>query len=133
KEPRVPEAGAQRTAERRTSFLARLIPPPAERPRAGAGVPRSVADLVKRLPRQRKVAQLFLLGFQGKDLNAAVFRQLRTLDLGGIVIDAANYSDPQQLGSLTGEAGVIAQQEKHVPPWVMARQEGGAYNVFPDL
>lgn len=131
--PRVPEAGAQRTAERRTSFLARLIPPPAERPRAGAGVPRSVADLVKRLPRQRKVAQLFLLGFQGKDLNAAVFRQLRTLDLGGIVIDAANYSDPQQLGSLTGEAGVIAQQEKHVPPWVMARQEGGAYNVFPDL
>jgi beta-N-acetylhexosaminidase len=131
--PRVVEAGAQRTAERRTSFLARLIPPPAERPRGGAGVPRSVSDLTKRLPRQRKVAQLFLLGFRGKDLNSAIFRQLRRLDLGGIVIDAGNYTDPQQLGLLAGEAGLIAKQEKHVPPWVMASQEGGAFNAFPDL
>ena len=131
--PNVVEAGAQRTAERRTSFLARLIPPPAERPRGGSGVPRSVSDLIKRLPRQRKVAQLFLFGFRGQDLNAAVFRQLRRLDLGGIVIDAPNYRDPQQLGTLAGEAGVIAKQERHVPPWVMASQEGGAFNVFPDL
>lgn len=133
--PKVQEAGAQPTAERRTSFLARLIPPPAERPRkaAGAGIPRSVSDLVKRLPTERKVAQLFLFGFQGKDLNAPIFRQLRRLDLGGLVIDAANYTDPQQLGTLAGESTVIAQQEKHVPPWVMASQEGGAFNVFPDL
>ena len=131
--PHVPEAGAQRTAERRTSFLARLIPPPAEQPGAGAGVPRTVSDLVKRLPRQRKVAQLFLLGFQGRDLNAAVFTQLRRLDLGGVVIDRSNYSDPQQLGSLAGEAGVIAQQENHVPPWVMAQQDGGAFNALADL
>jgi len=131
--PSVMEAGAQRTAERRTSFLARLIPPPAERSRAGTGVPRSVSDLVKRIPSQRKVAQLFLFGFQGKDLNSAVFRQLRRLDLGGLVIDSANYTDPQQLGSLAGEAGLIARQQKHVPPWVLASQEGGAFNVFPDL
>lgn len=131
--PHVPEAGAQRTAERRTSFLARLIPPPAERPRAGAGVPRSVSDLVKRLPTQRKVAQLFLLGFAGRDLNAAVFRQLRRFDLGGLVIDRVNYANPQQLGSLAGEASVIARQQKHVPPWVLADQEGGAFNAFPDL
>ncbi len=133
--PSVPEAGAQRTAERRTSFLARLIPPPGESRKKAAqgGVPRSVSDLIKRLPLDRKAAQLFLFGFQGKDLNAAVFRQMRRLDLGGIVVDAANYSDPQQLGSLAGEATVIAQQEKHVPPWVMGSQEGGNFNVFHDL
>ena len=28
---------------------------------------------------------------------------------------------------------MISQQERHVPPWVMASQEGGVYNVFPDL
>ena len=28
---------------------------------------------------------------------------------------------------------MIAQQVKHVPPFVMADQEGGEYNVFPDL
>jgi beta-N-acetylhexosaminidase len=132
--PNVPEAGVLHAKERRASFLARLIPPPAEPPHAkGAGVPRSVSDLVKRLPTQRKVAQLFLFGFQGQDLNAAVFRQLRALDLGGVVIDRPNYANPQQLGSLAGEAGVIAHQAKHVPPWVMAAQEGGDYNVFPDL
>jgi len=134
-QPRVQEAGSQRTAERRTSFLARLIPPPPETSGQGgrAGVPRTVSDLVRRLPTERKVAQLFLLGFRGTDLNAPVFRQLRRLDLGGVVVDAANYANAQQLGSLAGEAMIISQQEKHVPPWVMAMQEGGAYNVFPDL
>ena len=130
----VPEAGAQRTAERRTSFLARLIPPAPERRRArGPRVPRSVTDLVKRLPIERKAAQLFVLGFQGSDLNAPIFYQFRRLDLGGLVIDSGNYTDPQQLTSLAGEAVLISQQEKHVPPWVLAAQEGGDFNVFPDL
>lgn len=131
---RVPEAGAQRTAERRTSFLARLIPPAPEatRPR-GPRVPRSVTDLVKRLPIERKAAQLFVLGFQGTDLNAAIFYQFRRLDLGGLVIDSSNYTDPQQLSSLAGEAVLISQQRKHVPPWVLAAQEGGDFNVFSDL
>ena len=130
----VPEAGAQRTAERRTSFLARLIPPAPEPRRArGPRFPRSVTDLVKRLPIERKAAQLFLMGFQGTDLNAPIFYQFRRLDLGGLVIDSGNYTDPQQLTSLAGEAVLISQQEKHVPPWVLAAQEGGDFNVFPDL
>ena len=130
----VPEAGAQRTAERRTSFLARLIPPAPEQRRArGPRVPRSVTDLVKRLPIERKAEQLFLFGFQGRDLTAPIFFQFRRLDLGGLVIDAGNYTDPQQLSSLAGEAVLISQQEKHVPPWVLAAQEGGEFNVFPDL
>lgn len=132
--PVVPEAGAQDTGQRRTSFLARVIPPPPEAARkTPAGVPRSVSDLVRRLPTERKVAQLFVFGFRGSDLNATVFRQLRRLDLGGVVIDAANYTDPQQLGLLAGEAQAISKQEKHVPPWVMASQEGGDFNVFADL
>ena len=28
---------------------------------------------------------------------------------------------------------MIARQERHVPPWVMAAQEGGEFNAFPDL
>lgn len=131
----VPEASNRLTAERRTSFLARLIPPaPDRRGRpASRSVPRSVAELVARLPLERKVAQLFLLGFRGQDLNSAIFRQFRRLDLGGMVIDAVNYTNPQQLASMAGEAGVIARQERHVPPWVMAPQEGGDFNAFPDL
>ena len=130
----LPEAGVETQGERDTSFLARIVPPPADR--AGAAdprVPRTVGDLVRRLPVERKVAQLFLVGFEGKDLLSPVFRQLRRLDLGGIVIDRRNYAGPQTLGSLAGEARVIAADERHVPPWVMAPQEGGEFSVFRDL
>ncbi len=130
----VPEAGVRSQGERGTSFLARIIPPPSEeKATGGPRVPRTVGDLVRRLPLERKVAQLFLVGFQGKDLTSPVFRQLRRLDLGGIIIDRHNYGGPQTLGSLAGEARVVAAQVRHVPPWVMAAQEGGEFSPFRDL
>ena len=130
----VPAAGVETRGERDTSFLARIVPPPADPgTTSGPRVPRTVNDLVRRLPLERKVAQLFLLGFDGKDLTAPIFRQLRRLDLGGIIVDRRNYEGPQSLGSLAGEARVIAGQERHVPPWVMAPQEGGEFSAFRDL
>lgn len=134
-DPPATQAGRQSGEERRTSFLARIIPPGevTEKAPQGAQVPRSVSELAKRLPVDRKVAQLFLVGFEGRDLTAPVYRQLGRLDLGGIVISSQNYTDPQQLASLAGEAGVIARMRNHVPPWVMATQEGGEFNSFPEL
>ena len=133
--PAVPEASQQASGERRTSFLARVIPPEADRAdrTPDTSVPRSVAELARRLPTERKVAQLFLVGFQGADLTSPVFRQLRRLDLGGLVVGGGNYTDPTQLSVLTGEAGAIARQERHVPPWVMAAQDGGEFNALPGL
>ena len=129
----VPEASRERPAEG-VSFLARLVPPPADRRRSrGPNVPRSVSDLAARLPLERKVAQLFLFGFRGNDLQADIYRRLRRMDLGGIVIDRGNYAGPQLLGEMAGEARVIAGQERHVPPWVMAAQQGGDFNALPDL
>ena len=130
----VPEAGGGGEPVERTSFLARIVPPAPDRPQSSSPrVPRSTAELVRRLPLERKVAQLMLVGFRGQDFNAPVFRRLRRFDYGGIVIDALNYSGPQLLGGVAGEAVVISQQQRHVPPFVMAVQEGGAYNAFPDL
>jgi beta-N-acetylhexosaminidase len=130
----VPTPGRGKPQER-VSFLARIVPPPAQRERGGLGsaVPKSVADLARRLPVERKVAQLFLFGFRGTDLNAEIFGRLRRLDLGGIVVAGPNYTDVAQLGSLAGEAAVIANEERHVKPWVMTSQEGGELNSFPDL
>ena len=129
----LPEAsGGRGEPAERTSFLARLIPPRAE-PVRGPRTPRGLADLAARLPLERKVAQLFLVGFRGRDLLAPVYRQLRRLDLGGIVIEARNYTDPAQLAAMAGEAVVISQQESHVPPWVMTSQEGGEFSELADL
>jgi beta-N-acetylhexosaminidase len=130
----VPTPGRGKPQER-VSFLARIVPPPAQRERGGGGAafPRSVADLARRLPVERKVAQLFLFGFKGTDLTAEIFGRLRRLDLGGIMVAGPNYTDVTQLGSLAGEAAVIASEERHVKPWVITSQEGGELNSFPDL
>ncbi len=129
--PKAPRPGG---SAQRVSFLARIVPPPEERQRsAGPRVPRSIADLVRRLPLNRKVGQLFLWGFQGQDLTSDIYTRLRSTDLGGIVFEHQNYLDSARLGQQAGEALVISQQEKHVPPWVMAPQQGGEFNVFPDL
>ena len=93
--------------EERVSFLARIVPPPAQREKGGgAAVPASVADLARRLPLERKVGQLFLFGFRGTDLTSEIFGRLRRLDLGGIMVAGPNYTDVAQLGGLAGEAAV---------------------------
>ncbi len=92
-----------------------------------------VAAIAERMPVEDRVAQLFLFGFQGQDLTAPIFERLRGQALGGIAIDAHNYTAADQLASLAGEAGVIADQEGNVKPWVLAPQEGGEFNAFPDL
>jgi beta-N-acetylhexosaminidase len=114
------------------SFLERLIPPPAERV-SGPAAPRSLADLARRLPLERAVAQLFLFGFTGKDANAPIFRELQRLDVGGVVVDGGNYDSAQQLAGLISRLTSTAANAKHLPPWVMAEQDGGDYSQFPDL
>ena len=117
------------------SFLAGIVPRPAKRERDAEPppVPRSASDAVRSLSLERKVAQLFLVGFEGTDLNAEVFERLRRLDLGGIVIGAENYTSSDLLGQLAGETRVIADEEGHVRPFAMVSQPGGELNSFPDL
>ena len=129
----VPEAaGGDGQPRERTSFLAKLIPPPPERVE-GPSAPNSIEDLARRLPLERKVAQLFLLGFEGQDLTVPIFEQMRRQDIGGLVFEGRNYLDPQQLASLAGEGRVIAEDERHVPPFMMVSQEGGDFSEFSDL
>src|SRR3954466_5092654 len=90
------------------SFLEKLIPVPAQRVH-GPAAPRSVADLARRMPIEQAVAQLFLMGFDGKDATAPIFTDLRRLSLGGVVLDGRNYDSAQQLGALAGEVGVVAR------------------------
>ena len=116
------------------SFLAKIVPPPAgSQSGRGSPVPKSVADLARRLPLERKVAQLFVVGFNGTDTSADIFGRLARLDLGGVVLAEGNYTDVAQLGTLANQVATVAREHRHVPPWVFASQEGGELNSFPDL
>jgi beta-N-acetylhexosaminidase len=114
------------------SFLERVIPPPAERGN-GPSVPSSLADLARRLPLERKVAQLFIFGFEGKDETAPVFGDLAKLDMGGLSITADNYSGPQQLQALTGAVAKLVNDHHLVPPWLLTVQDGGDFSELGDL
>lgn len=114
------------------SFLERVIPPPAEHS-SGPSVPSSLTDLARRLPLERKVAQLFIFGFDGTDASAPVFADLAKLDMGGLSITADNYSDPQQLVALTGAAATVVKDQHLVPPWLLTVQDGGGFSELGDL
>jgi len=134
------ERGAATVAQRAggaqpSSFLDRIVPAKGTRERTprGPAAPRSVRDLARRLPLERKVAQLFLIGFRGTDSTAAVFPRLRRFDIGGVVLARENYLDPAQLGALAGNARTVADEAGHVPPWVLTAQDGAEFNALPGL
>jgi beta-N-acetylhexosaminidase len=114
------------------SFLERVIPAPPERT-TGPAVPRSLADLARRLPLERKAAQLFLFGFTGTGARGPVFRDLARVDLGGLVIRADNDAGKRQLARLTAAAARVARKHRHVPPWLLTIQDGGAFSELLNL
>jgi beta-N-acetylhexosaminidase len=109
-----------------------MIPPPPEA-LEGTGAPTSVQELVVGLPLDRKVAQLFLVGFEGDDRRAPILDTLGRTDYGGVVIGKRNYASPGKLASLAGEISATAKKAAHVAPLIMTLQEGGRYSSFPDL
>jgi beta-N-acetylhexosaminidase len=114
----------------RSSFLQRVLPAAS---RQGPAVPRGVGDLADRLSLERKVAQLFLVGFAGTGTNAPVFSELAQRDVGGIVFLAGNYAGPQQLTALTSAARQVARRHKRVPPWLLTIQDGGEFSELANL
>ena len=131
------QAGASRAGRQRRSSWPGSCPAPAPgegaRPGGPARIPRGARGLIAGMSVERKVAQLFLFGFEGTDLNAEIFERLRRQDLGGLVIGRDNYTTSDALGQLAGEARVIAADEGHVPAVRDGQPAGGELNSFPDL
>jgi beta-N-acetylhexosaminidase len=92
----------------------------------------AVAQLA-RMSLQRKVAQVFLLGFPGRGPGAGPAGAFRTRDVGGVVIERANYGGRAALRGLTARLRSAAARAHHVRPWVMTAQEGGEFDALPGL
>jgi len=114
------------------SFLERLIPSPSGTLR-GVRASSDIRRLVARLPVERRVAQLLLVGFDGRDSSAPFLGTLRRMDLGGVAIQSQNYTGTSQLASLTKAIAGAASGRGHEPLLIVAPQEGGQFSAFPDL
>jgi beta-N-acetylhexosaminidase len=99
----------------------------------GAGVSGQIRRLVASLPLERKVAQLLLVGFDGRDASAPFFATLHRMDLGGVVVRRENFVSSPQLEALTGAIANAVAGRVHEPPFVVAQQEGGEFSALPSL
>jgi beta-N-acetylhexosaminidase len=132
KPPVAPPAARPAHSPPPRSFLERLIPPEGG-VLPSARTPGQIRRLVARLPLERKVAQLLMVGFDGQDASAPFFATLGRLDLGGVVIQRRNYTGEAALTALTDAVANAVAGRGHEPPFVVAPQEGGEFSAFPDL
>ena len=99
----------------------------------GGEVPASVRDIVDGLSPEEKVDQVLLLGFDGTGPGAGVVGEVRERQLGGVLVGARNWVDPDQLEALTGAIRAAGRSGNRIPPLVATAQEGGPFRVFPGL
>jgi beta-N-acetylhexosaminidase len=103
------------------------------------GVSATVAALVRGLSVPERVDQVLLLGFGDTQASGAIVGELRDHDLGGVLLDSRNFSDPRQLAALArilravALAGDDREDPTRIPPLLVSPQEGGAYRSFPTL
>jgi beta-N-acetylhexosaminidase len=130
----IPESAPARPVETppARSFLEQLIPPQGG-VLPSARISERIRRLVARLPLERKVAQLLLVGFEGRDPSAPFFRTVARMDLGGVVIQRRNYAGEASVTALTDAVANAVAGGSHEPPFVVAPQEGGEFSAFPDL
>lgn len=92
---------------------------PTPEPRAAAIPPQALKRAAK-LPVEQRVGQLFVVGFEGIDLQAPVFRALAGHGWGGIYVGPDNAFDLTGVGLFAGEAAAVAK----IPPLVMSFADG---------
>jgi len=107
--------------------------PASTAPDAAAAFSAPVAERLRQMAPQALVDQVLLVGFDGTDATSPFLDQARIHQLGGILVDARNWTD-----SITGTALVTAlraagREGDRIPPLLVADQEGGKYRAFADL
>jgi beta-N-acetylhexosaminidase len=124
--------GPSKDPKRERSFLAKVVPPPAGSLR-GARPPARIARLVRSMPVEQKVAQLMLVGFDGVDATAPIFKRLPRRTYGGLMFEQRNYAGPDQFRTLTAEFRAQARRARGTQPFLGAVQQGGEWNALPAL
>jgi beta-N-acetylhexosaminidase len=98
-----------------------------------AEVSEPVAGVVEGLSTEELVDQVLLLGFEGTDPDAPFLDQVRTRQLGGVLVGAENWPD-SFLGTVLVEAIRSAgSADGRIPPLIVTAQEGGRYRALADL
>ena len=100
---------------------------------ATPGVSERAEQMAERLSTQQLVDQVLLLGFEGADAGIPFFEELRTRQLGGVIVGSANWPGAEAGRELIAAMREAATLGGPIPPLFVAAQEGGAYRAYADL
>lgn len=93
------------------------------------GVPETSSDsaeeILEKLTLEEKVGQMFLIGFEGKEMSAELEKLLETVRPGGILLLSRNIDSPNQLKKLIKDLEELSLRETGLPLFVAVDQEGG--------
>ena len=71
---------------------------------------------------RRRLGQLVVAGFAGREVPVELRALAREFDLGGVILFARNVETPMQVAELARE---VKELPAEMPPWVSIDQEGG--------
>ncbi len=104
-----------------------------EEPAATPGVSAETSTLVGEMTTEALADQVLLLGFEGTDGSAPFLDEVRSRQLGGVIVNTPNWVDSASGTALVGEIRAAGREDARIPPLLVASQEGGRYRAFPDL
>ena len=108
-----------------TSGCVRISSPtPSQTPVAG------IDQLLIKMSTEEKVAQLFMVGFDGKSVPASM-EALQIVGVGGAILFARNIDSPEQTAQLTNQLQELSQNSpSKIPLLVSIDQEHGIVSRF---
>ena len=92
-----------------------------------------VARVESQLSLPEMVDQVMLIGFDGRSPSGRIRTELRSHQVGGVLVGPANWPGASAGQALTGGLRADGLAGGRVAPLIVAQQEGGAYRSFGDL
>jgi beta-N-acetylhexosaminidase len=81
-------------------------------------------ELIGQLSIEEKVGQLFIIGFEGKNMNSEIEELIRVVRPGGIFLSSRNIENENQLKKLINDLQKISLEETGIPLFISVDQEG---------
>ena len=80
--------------------------------------------ILNNLSLEEKIGQLFIIGFDGKNLTPEIENLLKTIRPGGVILFSKNIEDENQLKKLISDLQKISLEDNGLPLFVAIDQEG---------
>lgn len=88
-----------------------------------------IKEKVESMSLDEKIGQLFIVGFEGEEINDEIVDLVKNQKVGGLIYFSRNIIDSKQIINLNNE---IKAMEKDIPLFISVDEEGGLVSRVPE-